>query len=69
MKFLEWLKNKDELLYKELFLGGGHHQDWSDRDKAYSNINDEKYAARGIRSKYVAQMSAEKKRKSRRKRK
>jgi len=63
--FYEWLKQRNPSLLIELITAGPSY-DWSDPDKAHSDMNTPQYMARGVRSKYIATMKAETKKKNKR---
>lgn len=62
MNFYTWLQNRDSALFAE-FETVGHSEDWSDAQASERRLNDPRYAARGVRSKYVANMKDDTKRK------
>jgi len=62
--FLKWCE-KNETEFIEWYISVGHSEDWSDPKASNERLNDERYAARGVRSKYVCNMRSEKKRRSR----
>jgi len=66
--FLTWCDSCDSTLL-EWYVSVGHSEDWSDPKASDERLNDAKYAARGIRSKYVANMKADGKRSTRKSKK
>lgn len=54
LDFYGWLKE---------FTTIGHSEDWGDVKKSDHRFNDAEYAARGVRSKYIANMKSGKARK------
>lgn len=59
--FYHWLQSHDVDLFEYLTIG--HSEDWSDQPAADKRLNNEKYARKGVRSKYVATMIDEKQKK------
>lgn len=62
--FYRWWAENDANSLLE-FMTMGHSEDWGEPNKSDHRTNDEKYAAKGVRSKYVAYMNSGKRKRRR----
>jgi hypothetical protein len=62
--FWTWCKINEAQLF-EWYVSVGHSEDWSDPKASKERLNDDRYAVRGVRSKYVANMKADTNKKTR----